>query len=146
MLGCGAREELAGGTKRPFPRFAVGYAASVRWKKITLVGVGLLGGSLGLALKRRRLVREIAGYVRRPASVKECADAGAVDYATTDLLTAVWGQEYRDDVDYLRAYVRYLRRKLEADPSHPQYIVTSAGVGYMLVCAEGGHLPPPGEC
>jgi len=53
-----------------------------------------------------------------------------------DLLTKVWGPEYRDDVDYLRAYVRYLRRKLEADPSTPQYILTSPGVGYMLACPE----------
>jgi two-component system KDP operon response regulator KdpE len=51
-----------------------------------------------------------------------------------ELLTEVWGQEYRDDVDYLRAYVRYLRRKLEADPSKPEYILTSQGVGYMLAC------------
>ena len=50
----------------------------------------------------------------------------------SDLLTAVWGPEYRDDIDYLRAYIRYLRRKLEADPSHPRYILTSTGVGYML--------------
>ncbi len=54
-----------------------------------------------------------------------------------DLLTAVWGQEYRDDVDYLRAYVRYLRRKLEADPANPKYIVTVPGMGYMLACPEG---------
>ncbi len=54
-----------------------------------------------------------------------------------DLLTAVWGPEYRDDIDYLRAYVRYLRRKLEVDPSDPQYIVTSPGIGYMLACPEG---------
>ena len=55
-----------------------------------------------------------------------------------DLLTKIWGPEYRDDVDYLRAYVRYLRRKLEPEPSNPQYIVTSPGVGYMLACPEGG--------
>lgn len=54
-----------------------------------------------------------------------------------DLLTAVWGPEYRDDVDYLRAYVRYLRRKLEADPANPKYIVTVPGMGYMLSCPEG---------
>jgi two-component system KDP operon response regulator KdpE len=54
-----------------------------------------------------------------------------------DLLTAVWGAEYRDDVDYLRAYIRYLRRKLEADPSNPRYILTSPGIGYMLACPEG---------
>jgi two-component system KDP operon response regulator KdpE len=51
-----------------------------------------------------------------------------------DLLNAVWGQEYRDDIDYLRAYIRYLRIKLEKDPSHPEYIVTSPGIGYMLSC------------
>ena len=53
-----------------------------------------------------------------------------------DLLAAVWGAEYRNDVDYLRAYVHYLRHKLEADPSNPQYILTSQGVGYMLACPE----------
>lgn len=53
-----------------------------------------------------------------------------------DLLTEVWGMEYRDDLDYLRAYVHYLRRKLETDPANPRYIVTSPGVGYMLACPE----------
>lgn len=53
-----------------------------------------------------------------------------------DLLNAVWGQEYRDDIDYLRAYIHYLRRKLEKDPSHPEYIVTSPGIGYMLTCPD----------
>lgn len=51
-----------------------------------------------------------------------------------DLLTAVWGPEYRDEVDYLRAYVRYLRRKLESDPANPTRIVTASGLGYMLAC------------
>ena len=55
-----------------------------------------------------------------------------------DLLAAVWGAEYLDDVDYLRAYIRYLRRKLEPDPAKPQFIITSAGIGYMLVCPEEG--------
>lgn len=52
------------------------------------------------------------------------------------LLAAVWGPEYRDDLDYLRAYIRYLRRKLENDPANPRYILTSPGVGYMLDCPE----------
>jgi two-component system KDP operon response regulator KdpE len=51
-----------------------------------------------------------------------------------DLLAKVWGPEYRDDVDYLRAYIRYLRRKLEADPANPKYILTAAGIGYTLAC------------
>ncbi|NIS80115.1 MAG: response regulator [Anaerolineales bacterium] len=53
------------------------------------------------------------------------------------LLGAVWGPEYRDDLEYLRAYIRYLRKKLEFDPSNPQMIVTCQGVGYMLDCPVG---------
>jgi two-component system KDP operon response regulator KdpE len=52
------------------------------------------------------------------------------------LLTAVWGSEYRDDIDYLRAYIRYLRKKLEAVPSEPKMIVTVPGVGYMISVEE----------
>jgi two-component system, OmpR family, KDP operon response regulator KdpE len=54
----------------------------------------------------------------------------------TELLTSVWGPEYRDDRDYLWAYVRHLRRKLEADPEHPEHIVSHAGYGYALECDE----------
>ena len=61
----------------------------MRWNKITLVGVGLLGGSLGLAIKRRRLARRVEGYVRRAASVSECKRSGAVDRATLDLQSAL---------------------------------------------------------
>ena len=61
----------------------------MQFQKISIIGVGLLGGSIGLAVKRRRLAREVAGYVRRAASLKDCERAGAVDYATTDLLAAV---------------------------------------------------------
>jgi len=61
----------------------------VRWQKITLIGVGLLGGSLGLALKQRRLANSIVGFVRRAASVAECQKLGAVDMATRDLRRAV---------------------------------------------------------
>ncbi len=52
------------------------------------------------------------------------------------LLTTVWGAEYRDDLDYLRAYVRYLRQKIEPDPANPKMIVTVPGVGYMLTCPD----------
>jgi prephenate dehydrogenase len=61
----------------------------VQFQKITIIGVGLLGGSIGLAVKRRKLAREVAGFVRRAASLKDCEKAGAVDFATTDLLAAV---------------------------------------------------------
>jgi two-component system KDP operon response regulator KdpE len=48
------------------------------------------------------------------------------------LLTNLWGHEYRDDVDYLRSYIHYLRKKIEIDSSKPKLIVSSPGVGYML--------------
>ena len=50
----------------------------------------------------------------------------------TALLTEVWGMDYRDEIDYLRTYVRYLRQKIEPDPTNPQYLVTTPGVGYRL--------------
>lgn len=53
----------------------------------------MLGGSLGLALRQRRLADSVAGYVRRTASVKACAKADAVDLATTDLREAVTGAD-----------------------------------------------------
>ncbi len=52
----------------------------------------------------------------------------------TELLTKVWGPEYRDDRDYLWAYVRHLRRKLEPDPEHPAHILSAPGFGYVLEC------------
>ncbi|HXD01420.1 MAG TPA: prephenate dehydrogenase/arogenate dehydrogenase family protein [Verrucomicrobiae bacterium] len=61
----------------------------MHWQKITLVGVGLLGGSLGLAVKQRRLAARIEGYVRRTASIAECDKLAVVDHATRDLARAV---------------------------------------------------------
>jgi two-component system KDP operon response regulator KdpE len=52
------------------------------------------------------------------------------------LLAAVWGSEYRNDLDYLRAYIHHLRGKIEADPADPKIILRCPGVGYMLVCQE----------
>jgi two-component system KDP operon response regulator KdpE len=48
------------------------------------------------------------------------------------LLTAVWGSEYRSDNEYLRSYIHLLRRKLEPDPPNPKYIIRVPGIGYML--------------
>lgn len=49
------------------------------------------------------------------------------------ILTKVWGYEYRDEPHYVRLYVNYLRQKLEEDPSTPRYILTERGVGYRFV-------------
>lgn len=52
------------------------------------------------------------------------------------LLTAVWGEEYRNEVEYLRTFVRLLRKKICSDPSEPAYILTDAYVGYRFVDAQ----------
>jgi two-component system KDP operon response regulator KdpE len=49
------------------------------------------------------------------------------------LLAQVWGREYRDEDDYLRAYVRRLRAKLGDDARHPRFIRTERGLGYRFL-------------
>jgi DNA-binding response OmpR family regulator len=49
------------------------------------------------------------------------------------LLTKVWGYEYRDEPHYVRLYINYLRKKIEEDPANPKYIQTERGVGYRFV-------------
>jgi len=48
------------------------------------------------------------------------------------LLRTVWGPAYETETHYLRVHFAHLRAKIEADPSHPRYIVTDPGVGYRL--------------
>ena len=48
------------------------------------------------------------------------------------LLTGIWGSAHPDDVQYLRVFVRKLRRRIEADPARPRYLMTELGVGYRL--------------
>lgn len=50
------------------------------------------------------------------------------------LLSSVWGPEHVDEVDYVRAYVRMLRKKIEKNPSEPEYILTEPFVGYRFRC------------
>jgi len=48
------------------------------------------------------------------------------------LLQGVWGAEYGGELEYLRSYVRMLRKKIEDDPSQPEYILTEPWVGYRF--------------
>jgi len=50
------------------------------------------------------------------------------------LLSKVWGYEYgEDEIQNLRLYISYLRKKIEPDPSNPRYIFTEIGTGYRFV-------------
>jgi two-component system KDP operon response regulator KdpE len=52
------------------------------------------------------------------------------------LLTAVWGADSREEVEYLRTFVRQLRKKIEDDPSNPLYLLTDVYVGYRFADAQ----------
>jgi two-component system, OmpR family, KDP operon response regulator KdpE len=48
------------------------------------------------------------------------------------LLRSIWGPEYGGELEYLRSYVRMLRKKIESDPENPQYILTDPWLGYRF--------------
>jgi len=52
------------------------------------------------------------------------------------LLSAVWGADCREEVEYLRTFVRQLRKKIEDDPSSPIYLLTDVYVGYRFADAQ----------
>ncbi|MBM7088885.1 response regulator [Streptomyces sp. NPDC012461] len=52
--------------------------------------------------------------------------------AQKQLLREVWGPSYGTETNYLRVYMAQLRRKLEADPSHPRHFITEPGMGYRF--------------
>jgi two-component system KDP operon response regulator KdpE len=53
--------------------------------------------------------------------------------ARSRLLHVVWGSEYADQLEYLRSFVRQLRKKLEDDAANPKYLLTDSHVGYRFV-------------
>jgi len=93
--------------------------------KVTIVGMGLLGGSLGLALRERRLAARVVGYVRRPEAAAECERRGAADRATHDLAGAVKDA----DVVVLGTPIGQMRPLMEemAPALTPGTVVTDVG-------------------
>lgn len=92
-------------------------------------------GDLAVDLDRRlvtvagrevRLTRHEFGLLAQLAS-----HAGKV-LTHRQLLRAVWGPEYGDEAHYVRVFMAQLRRKIEADPARPRWLLTEPGVGYRL--------------
>jgi DNA-binding response OmpR family regulator len=77
------------------------------------------GQEILLTLTEYKLLSQLAGNPGRVMLHRE-------------LLIKVWGTEFQDEVDYLRAYVRHLRQKIEDDPHEPKYILSRPGIGYMF--------------
>jgi two-component system, OmpR family, KDP operon response regulator KdpE len=92
-------------------------------------------GGLTVDLDRRRVTvegTEVNLTATEYSLLAELAQNAGRVMMHSELLARVWGPEYRDETEYLRTYIRYLRRKIEQDPSHPRYILSRPGIGYYL--------------
>jgi two-component system KDP operon response regulator KdpE len=58
------------------------------------------------------------------------------------ILTSVWGWEYQNNIDYVHVYLSHLRRKIEADPRNPVYLLNEHGVGYSFHSQTNQHSQP----
>ncbi len=96
-------------------------------------------GEIRLEPAKRRVTKRGAAVklTRKEFDILYCLMIRAgrvVTYAK--LLTAVWGADCREEVEYLRTFVRQLRKKIEDDPSHPLYLLTDVYVGYRFADAQ----------
>jgi two-component system KDP operon response regulator KdpE len=93
-------------------------------------------GNVEIDLIKRMVVRGGTAVHLSPREydLLACLAEGAGKVLTqTQLLTAIWGPAYVENVQYLRVFIGHLRQKLEADPSVPRLIVTEPGVGYRFM-------------
>jgi two-component system KDP operon response regulator KdpE len=86
--------------------------------------------------RERRLVRKSGAIVHltpKEFDLLCCLMSNAGKPLThARLLTSVWGTEYGSELEYLRTFVRQLRKKLEDDPARPKYLLTESYVGYRF--------------
>jgi len=92
-------------------------------------------GEIRLVPARRSVTRrgQPIHLTRKEFDILHCLMSRAgrvITYAR--LLTAVWGADCREEVEYLRTFIRQLRKKIEDDPAHPRYLLTDIYVGYRF--------------
>lgn len=92
---------------------------------VAIVGVGLIGGSIGLALKKRKLAEQVVGVGRRQASLRIARRVGAVDTTTTDLAKGVAHAELIVICTPVNLIVDYARQAAEHCPEGT--LITDAG-------------------
>ena len=93
--------------------------------RVTIVGLGLIGGSLGMAVRTKRLAREVIGLSRTNATVQRARRRGAIDWGTTDLRRAVSGAQVVVLAAPVRAIASDAKRLAQWMP--PQSILTDVG-------------------
>jgi len=103
----------------------------------------VLGGEVEIDLAQRRVTVNGASQPLTPVEVRLLQVlAGALDriVPTETLLDRVWSDADGADPSYVWVTVRRLRRKLEADPDHPRWLLTERGIGYRLASAPAGAI------
>ena len=106
----------------------------MRDARVVIVGLGLMGGSLGLALNRGGLCREVVGVARRPETVREALAAGAAQRATTDLVEGVAGAGVIVLATPVRTILRQIRQ-LAALPLDPCLVLDLGSTKGEIVSA-----------
>jgi two-component system KDP operon response regulator KdpE len=93
----------------------------------------------------RRIVRKAGAAVRLTPKefdlLHYLMSRPGVPVAHAHLLRAVWGEEYGHELEYLRTFVRQLRKKLEDDPSSPKYLLTELSFGYRFAAPADADFP-----
>jgi prephenate dehydrogenase len=107
---------------------------SLRDARVAIVGLGLMGGSLGLALNRDGLCREVVGVARRAETVREALAAGAAQRATTDLAEGVAGADVIVLATPVRTILRQIRQ-LAALPLGPCLVLDLGSTKGEIVSA-----------
>ncbi len=112
----------------------------MRDTRVAIVGLGLMGGSLGLALSQGAMCREVVGVARRPETVREALAAGAAQRATTDLAEGVAGADAIVLATPVRTILRQIRQ-LAALPLGPCVVMDLGSTKGEIVSAMET-LPP----
>ena len=95
------------------------------WKTVAIVGVGLIGGSIGLALRERKLAERVVGVGRHAAALRKAQAIGAVDTTTLSLEQAVAGAELIVVATPITEITAQVRRAAAACPPHA--LITDVG-------------------
>jgi two-component system KDP operon response regulator KdpE len=93
-------------------------------------------GEIRIAPAQKRVTRrgQPVHLTRKEYGILHCLMARAGQaVSSAELLTSVWGADCREEVEYLRTFVRQLRKKIEDEPSKPIYLLTDVYVGYRFV-------------
>ncbi|HBE70632.1 MAG TPA: prephenate dehydrogenase/arogenate dehydrogenase family protein [Planctomycetaceae bacterium] len=108
----------------------------VKYEQVVIVGVGLLGGSLGLALRNRQLARRVVGVGRSPSRLEQAIQLGAVDDGTPDLKSAV----ATADLVVMCSPVQSIIGSLEDCLSSTRALVTDVGSTKVSICERASEI------